>query len=215
VEYAAVVTRILGPDGTDDNRRGAETRYHALYEDWEKGRTDRSIVSHELGRTIDGVLRIVARIKDAMVLRSVRSARDARLLHAFQQLELVRRLRSHIESSPDRTVDGLDALLKFLENASRAEVPKSSGARAQKPERGRAAHDDKLKQPKRAQWLKQELRARSLSKQDIERQGGPEHRTVQKILDGGPVREDVLEKLAKALSSKGGNKVSVIDIPQT
>ena len=65
----------------------------------------------------------------------------------------------------------------------------------------------------RASWLKDRLRERSWNKHDLSRQRGPNHKTAQKILDGFAVREDVLEKLAEALSKKHGN-VSLLDIPQ-
>jgi hypothetical protein len=65
--------------------------------------------------------------------------------------------------------------------------------------------------PKRAAWLNERLRERGWNKHDISRQGGPDHKTVQKILDGERVREDVLEKIAQALSNKLG-KVTTLDI---
>jgi hypothetical protein len=46
----------------------------------------------------------------------------------------------------------------------------------------------------------------------LSRQGGPDHKTVQKILDGFSIREDVLKKVADGLSNKG--KVSLLDIPR-
>jgi hypothetical protein len=63
-------------------------------------------------------------------------------------------------------------------------------------------------------WLHYRLHERSWNKHDVSRQCGPDHKTVQKILDGLPVREDVLEKLAKALSQKKAT-VETADIPKT
>lgn len=54
--------------------------------------------------------------------------------------------------------------------------------------------------PNRASWLKARLRERKWNKHDLGRHGGPEHRTTQKILDGLPVRDDQLQKVAGALS---------------
>jgi len=68
--------------------------------------------------------------------------------------------------------------------------------------------------PNRALWLKDRFHERSWNKHDLWKQGGPHHKTVQKILDGLPVREDVLEKVATALSTKY-QKVTAVDIPQT
>lgn len=66
---------------------------------------------------------------------------------------------------------------------------------------------------KRAAWLLKRLAERAWNKHDLFRQGGPDHKSTQKILDGRKVREDVLEKVADALSKKH-SKVSVLDIPQ-
>ncbi len=54
---------------------------------------------------------------------------------------------------------------------------------------------------RRAAWLATRLRERSWNKHDVERNNGPSHKTVQKILNGAHVREDVLKKLADALSA--------------
>lgn len=67
--------------------------------------------------------------------------------------------------------------------------------------------------PNRAKWLDAQLVQRAWSKNDLAQYGGPDRKTVQKILDGEPVREDMLEKLADALSQKFG-KVSVTEIPR-
>jgi hypothetical protein len=66
--------------------------------------------------------------------------------------------------------------------------------------------------PKRASWLKDRLRERSWNKHDLSRHGGPDRKTVQKILNGFSVREDVLQKVADGLSKQKG-KVTVLDIP--
>jgi hypothetical protein len=55
--------------------------------------------------------------------------------------------------------------------------------------------------PNRASWLAKRLQERSWNKHDVERKNGPRHKTVQKILNGQHVREDVLKKLAEALSA--------------
>ena len=78
---------------------------------------------------------------------------------------------------------------------------------------------DEPKFPERAAWLKGRLGERGWNKHDVSRQGGPDHKTVQKILDGRRVREDVLEPLATALSKAPSAKklppVSLLDIPQS
>src|ERR1019366_2820445 len=67
--------------------------------------------------------------------------------------------------------------------------------------------------PNRASWLKERLRERSWNKHDLLRHGGPDNKTVQKILNSLPVRADILEKLADALSKHKGT-VAVLEIPQ-
>jgi hypothetical protein len=67
--------------------------------------------------------------------------------------------------------------------------------------------------PKRAAWLRARLAERSWNRNDPLRQRGPDPKTIDRILASKAVREDVLEKLATALSKKF-TKVSVLDIPQ-
>jgi hypothetical protein len=67
--------------------------------------------------------------------------------------------------------------------------------------------------PKRASWLKDRLLERGWSNSDPSKYHGPDRKTIEKILKGTTVRNDVIERLAKALSSKPP-KVSVLDIPQ-
>ena len=71
--------------------------------------------------------------------------------------------------------------------------------------------------PARASWLAARLHERSWNKHDVERNNGPHHKTVQKILDGRHVREDALLKLAGALSAAPAKlklpPVGLADIP--
>jgi hypothetical protein len=100
---------------------------------------------------------------------------------------------------------------------SKAEQTEAAGVGAAVPEQmaiaasGRRA-GPQPEFPKRASWLRASLQERSWNKHDLARQGGPDHKTVQKILDGFPVREDVLGKVVAALAKKGG-KPTALDIP--
>jgi hypothetical protein len=67
--------------------------------------------------------------------------------------------------------------------------------------------------PKRAAWLLDRLAERAWNRNDPLRFRGPDPKTVDKILRGEAVREDVLEKLATALSQKGG-VVNLLKIPR-
>jgi hypothetical protein len=67
--------------------------------------------------------------------------------------------------------------------------------------------------PARVAWLNSQLRERGWGNSDPYKHGGPDRKTVEKILRGEPVRNDVLAKLAESLSKKKGS-VNVLDIPQ-
>ena len=67
--------------------------------------------------------------------------------------------------------------------------------------------------PKRAAWLRDRLAERAWNRNDPLRYRGPDPKTVDKILRGEAVREDVLEKLATALSKKG-EVVNLLNIPR-
>lgn len=54
----------------------------------------------------------------------------------------------------------------------------------------------------RAGWLRQRLEERGWNEHEVEKRNGPDHKTVKKILDGLPVQEGVLGRLATALSRK-------------
>ena len=103
-------------------------------------------------------------------------------------------------------LDVVNAELKVLEADGRAKalhsrpIPKAQGSLS--------------KFPNRSSWLKNMLRERGWNKHDLGRNGGPDYKTTQKILDELPVREDVLIKVAAGLSAPGKvSKVEVIDIP--
>ncbi len=61
--------------------------------------------------------------------------------------------------------------------------------------------------PNRALWLRHQLEERGWSNDDLYGNRGPDHKTVEKILQGKGVRNDVLKKVADAL------KVSALQIP--
>jgi hypothetical protein len=56
--------------------------------------------------------------------------------------------------------------------------------------------------PNRARWLEARLDEREWNKHELQRYGGPEHRTTQKILDGSNIQQDVLRKVIVGLNSK-------------
>ena len=74
--------------------------------------------------------------------------------------------------------------------------------------------------PNRAAWLDARLSERGWNKHDLSGNGGPNHKTTQKILDGLNVQEDVLRKVALGLNayydSNGHRlaKVKLTDIPR-
>lgn len=70
--------------------------------------------------------------------------------------------------------------------------------------------------PNRAAWLSQRLAEREWDHNDLPRYGGPDRKTVLKVLAGGQVNDDVLGKLVKSLSfSAKAKKPTILDIPLT
>lgn len=66
----------------------------------------------------------------------------------------------------------------------------------------------------RALWLVARLEERGWNKHQLAAHNGPDHKTTQKILDGLPVGPNVLDKVARALSTKRGvPHVAVTEIP--
>lgn len=102
---------------------------------------------------------------------------------------------------------------RALEASAREEAATVEKAPISAESKGAAQADEVRRFPNRARWLTERLRERAWNKHDLSRQGGPDHKTAQKVLDGLAIREDALEKVADALSNKGG-KVTVLDIPQ-
>jgi hypothetical protein len=107
-----------------------------------------------------------------------------------------------------RVRDDLLRLFDILPSTGEAKLESSTGSGNRDGNGG-----DPTEFPKRASWLTIRLRERSWNKHDLSRHGGPDHKTVQKVLDGMSVREDVLQKVADG-HSKHKDKVTVIDIPQ-
>jgi len=98
-------------------------------------------------------------------------------------------------------------------------LPSTSAAQAERSSRRNLTDELRIgaeaQFPNRAKWLQDRLRERAWNKHDLARRGGADHKTVQKILDGFPVREEVLQKIADGLSDhRGAARVNVLDIPQ-
>jgi len=90
------------------------------------------------------------------------------------------------------------------------DVPPAGGGVAGK--RGKLAHPIS-RFPTRASWLRVRMLERGWGNADASKFGGPDRKTIEKILRGESVRNDVLEKLADALAKRHA-KVSVVDVPQ-
>jgi hypothetical protein len=122
-----------------------------------------------------------------------------------------RRIQAKLKELAERQMLGVDHDIPSTQEP-RPESPKA-------PEkRDGIKEGPTLAFPKRASWLKARLRERSWNKHDVGRHNGPDHKTVQKVLDGRHVREDVLLKLADALSAAPGSlklpSVKPSDIPE-
>jgi hypothetical protein len=67
-----------------------------------------------------------------------------------------------------------------------------------------------------APWLRDRLRERGWSPLDLEKHGGPEHRTTQRALLGWKVREDVRLKIARGLSAaRKFPEIVLTDVPSS
>ena len=100
----------------------------------------------------------------------------------------------------------------------RAEEDESLGPRDAAPDKAETVQvieeEGEERFPERANWLRRQLAARHWGAEHVIRHNGPDRKTLNKILAGKPVREDVLARLAAALSaSKKAPQVSVADIP--
>ena len=68
--------------------------------------------------------------------------------------------------------------------------------------------------PKRAAWLEELMGMRELAAGSFESLHGPDSKTIEKIIAGQPVRDQVLHRLAKSLSHDNNwPSVSDKDIP--
>lgn len=100
-----------------------------------------------------------------------------------------------------------DAESEVAESVPESEPEEADdGADSRRSAKGEPAY------PQRGLWLQARLKERAWNRNDPPRYGGPDAKTIDKILRGESVREDVLEKLAKALSKKSGT-VTLLDIP--
>ncbi len=102
-----------------------------------------------------------------------------------------------------------------LKSRTESEVPASNGVPTR--EAGIVGKSSKATNPipqfpNRASWLKGRMLERGWGNADPAKFRGPDRKTIEKMLRSESVRNDVLEKLAEALSLKY-SKVSVLDIP--
>jgi len=77
------------------------------------------------------------------------------------------------------------------------------------------SHEHQTAFSQRAAWLRARLKERGWDHNSLWPNGGPDRKTVQKIIDGKYVRAEVLPRLVNALNHKkiNGITVSLIDIP--
>jgi hypothetical protein len=69
--------------------------------------------------------------------------------------------------------------------------------------------------PGRAAWLDERLRERGWNRNDPNRYGGPDPKTIDRILKGEKVGEGVLDTLVEALNkSSKGQKVDLLSVPR-
>lgn len=83
------------------------------------------------------------------------------------------------------------------------------------PSAAQRASDEKIGFPNRAAWMKDRLTERGWDKNSLYPMGGPDRKTVQKLLDGRYVRAEVLSRTVAALNHQkiNGLAVKLTDIP--
>jgi len=129
--YSALIERLRSHAGKRDE--DVKQRYAEIYREVEESELHARLpVDGTLrARFRDAVSRIfhlVARIQDWLIVQSVRSEEGRRLLKAFKKLPLGRGRIYLVESSPVRTLEGLDSLIALLQlttQREKAEVSRS------------------------------------------------------------------------------------------
>jgi hypothetical protein len=126
--------------------------------------------------------------------------------------ELTKPIR-HEKSAP--SIVGIVNAEKMLGTEERLQVPAPERTEEIGDEISEISPTVNIERPfqRRAAWLGDRLHERAWSKHDPRLWHGPDPDTVQKILDGRPVRADVLDRLCRSLSKKFG-PVTPIDIPR-
>jgi hypothetical protein len=99
--------------------------------------------------------------------------------------------------------------VRFIQNA-RTKLPVAA---TETPARSTVNPGKKNGMLRRSEWLESRLLERGWSHSDSAKYCGPDRKTIEKIIRGESVRNDVLEKLAVALSKKFA-VVKVLDIPR-
>jgi hypothetical protein len=97
-----------------------------------------------------------------------------------------------------------------LSKVDEAAPPQPADAAAQDNEPVR--HTVKAAFPKRAAWLTAEMAKRSMTPYSLHKAGGPDPKTIKRILDGVPVREAKLVLIVNGLSH-ANDPVRLDDIP--
>jgi hypothetical protein len=118
-------------------------------------------------------------------------------------------------------LEALDSTFALLDLAEPVRIDESIGKdTGPAADFGTGSSDTNSRFPNRAAWFNARLAEREWSKHELQRHGGPEHRTIQKILDGLPVQEDVIRKAVNALRAKPTHKnrslppVSEAEVPK-
>jgi hypothetical protein len=116
--------------------------------------------------------------------------------------------RADQEAEQQAVIAGMVADL--IHNAPEAKGPQPGSAPT---EQAAAPAAKQTRYPARAAWLRARLGERGWNKHDLARYGGPDYKSTQKVLDGFPVQDGVLQKIAQGLSARRA-KVTLTDIPQ-
>ena len=147
------------------------------------------------------------RIEDMIASQVQRISGLAGISYHITDLQMRSAIRAGVRSwKPKRADAGAQVSLtapndRLLPAPSIDEVPPVAGS--------------KRKDPNRAAWMAVQLKERGWDKNSLYPCGGPDRKTVQKILDGKYVRAEVFRRVVDALNhqKKNGVPLGLLDIP--
>ena len=124
--YAALVNRLSAGSAIED--ADVELEYQRLYSEWEDGDPEGHDVDSpstslriQFREALQPVPPLLMEVQQELVIRSVRSLRDADVLRAYRHLTFNQESKECIRSAPSQTLRGLDAVILLLQSSAHLE----------------------------------------------------------------------------------------------